>query len=159
MTTQTITVLPGIPADLIGWTWESRDLDLDTREYRLHSPSRDWATKWYQTAEKALAEAHRRVLSAPKKAAPAPASTDAAGLRFLAIQQIRRDGGTQSRAALNEETITDYADAMEDLLRIPNGLSQFPPLIVFYDGTDYWLADGFHRVEAYERVLGRTITA
>jgi hypothetical protein len=33
---------------------------------------------------------------------------------------------------------------VEDL---KNGDS-FPPVVVFYDGTDFWLCDGFHRVEA-----------
>jgi transposase-like protein len=32
-------------------------------------------------------------------------------------------------------------DAMKDGVR-------FPPITVFYDGTEYWLADGFHRTEA-----------
>lgn len=29
-----------------------------------------------------------------------------------------------------------------------SGGAVFPPLTVFYDGADYWLADGFHRHEA-----------
>ncbi len=33
--------------------------------------------------------------------------------------------------------------------------AQFPPVIVFYDGEHYWLADGYHRVEA-ARLAGRT---
>jgi len=28
---------------------------------------------------------------------------------------------------------------------------KFPPVIVLYDGADYWLADGFHRVTAAEQ--------
>jgi hypothetical protein len=30
--------------------------------------------------------------------------------------------------------------------------AEFPPLVVFHDGTDYWLADGFHRLGAYDIV-------
>ncbi len=26
---------------------------------------------------------------------------------------------------------------------------KFPPIDVFFDGEDYWLADGFHRIQAY----------
>jgi ParB-like nuclease domain len=59
----------------------------------------------------------------------------------LAVAQIREDGGTQSRAQLNLDAVKAYAEAMRD------GVT-FPPVIVFYDGKDYWLADGFHRVAA-----------
>lgn len=59
----------------------------------------------------------------------------------LPLSQIRTDGGTQTRAALNPETVRDYAEAY-------NRGEQLPPVIVFYDGADYWLADGFHRVTA-----------
>jgi hypothetical protein len=30
--------------------------------------------------------------------------------------------------------------------------AKFPPITVFYDGTDYWLADGFHRVEVHKQL-------
>ena len=56
---------------------------------------------------------------------------------------IRRDGGTQPRAALHPPTVQNYAEALargEDL----------PPVDVFYDGTTYWLADGFHRDDAHD---------
>ncbi|RYG68246.1 hypothetical protein EON80_12020 [bacterium] len=67
----------------------------------------------------------------------------------LDISQIRRDGGTQSRAKIDEATVAELVDAMSDQNNI------FPPVEVYYDGTDYWLADGFHRLEAWERI-GRT---
>jgi protein gp37 len=59
----------------------------------------------------------------------------------LSLVSIRRDGGTQARAALNAETVAEYAEAMGDG-------ADFPPVIVFFDGAEYWLADGFHRAEA-----------
>ena len=62
----------------------------------------------------------------------------------LKIDRIRRDGATQPRATIDFETVFDYMDAMVDG-------AEFPPVIVFYDGTDYWLADGFHRVKAAEQ--------
>lgn len=67
----------------------------------------------------------------------------------LDISQIRRDGGTQSRAKIDEATVADFVHAMSDKDNI------FPPVEVYYDGTNYWLADGFHRLEAWERI-GRT---
>lgn len=64
----------------------------------------------------------------------------------LEIRQIRRDGGTQMRAAINAETVNEYAEVMEG----SNGWGSFPPATVYYDGAVYWLADGFHRVAALE---------
>ncbi|MBS1853919.1 MAG: ParB N-terminal domain-containing protein [Acidobacteria bacterium] len=59
------------------------------------------------------------------------------------ISGIRRDGGTQPRAAINREAVSDYMASMA-------AGAEFPPVVVFYDGTDYWLADGFHRIQAAE---------
>lgn len=57
------------------------------------------------------------------------------------IKKIRTDGGTQPRDAINDEVVIDYGAQMQDGIL-------FPPVIVFFDGTDHWLADGFHRVRA-----------
>lgn len=59
----------------------------------------------------------------------------------LKLHQIRTDGGTQPRAALQPEVIRDYQEQMEA------GIA-FPPPTVFFDGQEYWLADGFHRFAA-----------
>jgi hypothetical protein len=45
---------------------------------------------------------------------------------------------------MNATTVQDYADALT------NG-AEFPPVVVFHDGTDHWLADGFHRLLAHEK--------
>ncbi len=64
----------------------------------------------------------------------------------IPLERIKTDGGTQMRAALDPETVQEYLDAMQ-----PVGWGDFPVVIVYYDGKDHWLADGFHRVEAYRR--------
>lgn len=65
----------------------------------------------------------------------------------LALNLIQIDGGTQSRATLNQHVVDEYAEALK-------GGAAFPPIVVFYDGKKYWLADGFHRFHAY-RQIGR----
>lgn len=73
-------------------------------------------------------------------------------INTLQIAKIRRDGQTQPRQGINEDAISDYVTALA------NG-EQFPAIDVMFDGADYWLFDGFHRVESYLR-SGRTeITA
>lgn len=62
----------------------------------------------------------------------------------LPICRIRLDGGTQPRATINLKVVADY---MADMA---SG-AEFPPLDVFYDGDNYWLADGFHRIQAAEK--------
>lgn len=57
------------------------------------------------------------------------------------IDDLRMDGGTQPRVLMDPDTIADYAEAMK------SG-AEFPPVVVFFDGKNHWLADGFHRVYA-----------
>lgn len=73
---------------------------------------------------------------------------------LLKLSNIRTDGGTQTRVALNEEVVQEYVDA------ISNGrTTTFPDIDVFYDGENYWLADGFHRLEAFKRAGREKISA
>jgi hypothetical protein len=62
----------------------------------------------------------------------------------LSIDSIRTDGGTQPRAELRNDVVEEYAELMR-------AGAAFPPVLVFYDGRDYWLADGFHRIRAWHR--------
>jgi hypothetical protein len=85
----------------------------------------------------ALYERVRFVMGIPTEAVPV-------GTIFLAHALITTDGGTQSRAELSDDTIAEYcADMLSG--------SKFPPAVVFYDGEQYWLADGFHRKAASAR--------
>jgi hypothetical protein len=56
----------------------------------------------------------------------------------ILLRDLRLDGETQTRAAMNQGRVAEYADLMKDG-------EEFPPIIVFFDGTVYWVADGFHR--------------
>lgn len=59
-------------------------------------------------------------------------------MKTLNLLNIRIDGGTQAREELNQEAVADYAEKMRDG-------EVFPPVTVFFDGSEYWLVDGFHR--------------
>lgn len=59
-------------------------------------------------------------------------------MKKINILEIRIDGGTQPRKEINYNVVKDYAEAMREG-------AKFPPVTVFFDGADYWLADGFHR--------------
>lgn len=69
---------------------------------------------------------------------------------LLSLNQIVRDGGTQSRAEMDTDTISEYRDVIDQERRQNPGKGAwpFPPIEVYYDGEKYHLADGFHRVAA-----------
>lgn len=70
----------------------------------------------------------------------------------LKIETIVTTAGTQIRAKIDAEAVSDYADAMEEG-------AKFPPVVVFHDGKQFILADGFHRVMAAERNNCKEIAA
>ncbi len=69
----------------------------------------------------------------------------------IAISDIQ-DGGAQMRVEMKPDVVRDYADDMA-------AGATFPPVVVYHDGTGYWLGDGFHRVEAARKLERETIDA
>lgn len=78
---------------------------------------------------------------------PAAAPAGKADLEHVPLANIKTDGGTQMRAGLNDDAITEYRDVMRE-----NGWGDFPPIVLYYDGSAYWLADGFHRLAAWRQI-------
>jgi ParB-like chromosome segregation protein Spo0J len=66
---------------------------------------------------------------------------------FFPIQSLTSDSDLQIRAKINKETISLYAEQMTT----EDEMKKFPPVEVYYDGTNYWLADGHHRRAAAEK--------
>ena len=64
--------------------------------------------------------------------------------RTVKLSEVRIDGGTQPRTALSQDVIGEYAEAIDPL----------PPGRAMFDGSVYWLYDGFHRYFAH-KVAGR----
>lgn len=56
----------------------------------------------------------------------------------LELAAIRLDGGTQARVGLDQDVVMEYSENLKEG-------DKFPPMVVFFDGSDHWLADGFHR--------------
>ncbi len=71
--------------------------------------------------------------------------------RSIPITDIA-DGGAQMRVEMKPDVVLDYAEDMA-------AGAAFPPVIVYFDGTEYWLADGFHRVAAARKIERETIEA
>jgi len=70
--------------------------------------------------------------------------------KTLPLDVIRIDGGTQVREKLTNEWVDQLAQLMQ-------GGVTLPPCIAFFDGSDYWLVDGFHRYHATKKINGSDI--
>lgn len=73
-------------------------------------------------------------------------------MKKLNLNAIRTDGGTQPRERINMEVVGDYAEGVKVGI-------EFPPVIVFHDGAEHWLADGFHRYHAHKQAGKASIEA
>lgn len=85
-------------------------------------------------------------------AAEESAARPATPHQMIPLSQIRTDGGTQMRAELSQEVYLDYRDKW--LAGV-----EFEPIILFFDGVWYWLADGFHRFYGRREARMETIPA
>jgi len=71
-------------------------------------------------------------------------------IKHLPIGDISIDGGTQARVEINAATVDEYAEALTEGEKLP-------PVIVFFDGAQNHLADGFHRYHGNRKIGATTI--
>ena len=71
-------------------------------------------------------------------------------MKILKFSQIRIDGGTQMRVSINQDKVAEYAEKMREE-------ETFPPIKATFDGTVYWLYNGFHRYFAAQAAGATTI--
>ncbi len=62
-------------------------------------------------------------------------------VQSMPVDSLRFDSSIQPRVKINPAIVKEYATALSEG-------EQFPPVIVFNDGDNYWVADGFHRIMA-----------
>lgn len=62
-------------------------------------------------------------------------------MKQIELARIAVDACTQIRASISESVVSQYAESM--LIG-----AQFPAVVLFHDGNQYYIGDGFHRVLA-----------
>jgi FtsZ-binding cell division protein ZapB len=68
------------------------------------------------------------------------------------LDKIVIDAGTQARAKIDQELVAEYTDLLKQG-------TVFDPVTLFYDGAQYFLADGFHRYFANRKAGSPNINA
>lgn len=68
--------------------------------------------------------------------------------KSLSVDVINITGGTQSRLKIKEDYVEEIYKKMKDGV-------DYDAVTIFFDGKEYWLADGFHRYHA-TRKLGKS---
>lgn len=63
--------------------------------------------------------------------------------KLVKLTDIEISGSTQQREKIDLPAVEEYAEAMKCG-------AKFPPVTLFFDGAQHWLADGFHRYHAYK---------
>jgi ParB-like chromosome segregation protein Spo0J len=125
-----------------GWRLQRKIVNDDEEhpDFVAHNEALGLTTEPFPLSARAIAEARKMDHGANRPI----------GFQHLPIENLRTDGGTQPRGELDLEVVDRYADEMENE-------AQFPPVIVFHDGSLHWLADGFHRLFAAKKAGQITI--
>jgi hypothetical protein len=66
-------------------------------------------------------------------------------VKTLSLDALNISGGTQSRLKIDESHVEDIFEKMKDDV-------EYSPVTAFFDGKEYWLADGFHRYHATRKI-------
>jgi len=61
--------------------------------------------------------------------------------KTIKLNDIVIDAGTQQRVTINNDVVAEYAEAMRCG-------TKFPAITVFFNGSSYYLVDGYHRYNA-----------
>lgn len=64
--------------------------------------------------------------------------------KVMNIGALVLDAKLQSRIEIDEVTVSEYADSIK-------AGDEFPPVLVYFDGINYYLTDGYHRYHAHKR--------
>ena len=67
--------------------------------------------------------------------------------KSLSVDVINISGGTQSRLKIDQDYVEEIYEKMKEEV-------EYDAVTIFFDGKEYWLADGFHRYHA-TRKLGK----
>ena len=81
--------------------------------------------------------------AAQTKRVPAESPKQTPTRENLAVEDLLTDTGTQIRSEISEYIVAEYVEALGDGAR-------FPPVVIFRSNDGDILADGFHRVRAYQ---------
>jgi len=72
--------------------------------------------------------------------------------QILSLDLLVLDSDTQARVSISDDTVDSYAEVVEESNEWP-----FPAIDVFFDGSKYYIADGFHRYLTAQRLKRSSI--
>ena len=70
----------------------------------------------------------------------------------ILVDQVEPDGNTQARLNLSDDAIDQYWKTITD-----GHINELPACDVFFDGSKYWIGDGWQRYEAHKKAGIKTL--